>query len=716
MSIEQALEIRNGIPGIIVAPILLPRLGLKVGDELTLGDKIFEIRAQIVVEPDAGSSTFSLGPRVMTYTSSLQNSGLLKTGTVFRTNYAMRLKPGIDLEAVKSLFTDYFTGNGMRWRDRRDAAPGISSFVERISSFLLLVSLAGLTIGGLGIANSVNSFMSTKETTIATFKTLGATQRVIFLIYLSQILVFTGLGIVLGTFLGACVAFIIGPLISETIALPLKLSLHPKPFLEATAYGILVSLIFSIFPLEKAVSQKVASLYRNRTENTKLLTLNFMSVTVFVCVAVILCIPAMSSPFPLVSVGFAAGFFCCLVIILVASFFILKISKKIAQLKILKGWIAIKLAFSAIGNSGHENRSILLSMGLALTIITTIGQIDKNLQRALTEDLPSRAPAYFLIDIQNHQKQSLIELLDLNPQVEKIRTAPMLRGLITEINDTPLSELKIDHWALRGDRGVTYQSSPTPETKLISGEWWPEKYTGHPQISFSFNEAQEIGLNLGDKITLNLMGRDLTGEITSFRDVDFSTMGINFLMVFNPGALELAPHSHIATVYANKTAEAQLSRSIANSFPNITAVPVRETILTIKKIINSLADTMKWGALITILMGFAVIIGTAAASERNRMREAAILKTLGATRIKILTTFALRSSILGAFAGILAVTLGTLASWSTVKFVMASQYSFDPISASIIIITGILTNLISGFVFSVNATQVNPAKMLRFIG
>ncbi len=294
----------------------------------------------------------------------------------------------------------------------------------------------------------------------------------------------------------------------------------------------------------------------------------------------------------------------------------------------------------------------------------------------------------------------------------------MLRGIITRINGQNArtyvqSQTGEGHWALRGDRGVTYAATPPDGTRITEGDWWPEDYAGPPLVSFAEEEALEMGLKLGDEITVNILGRDLTATIASLRVVEFRDMGINFLMIMNPGALAGAPHTHIATVYSEPEAEVPLLRKLAEMYPNITAIRVRDAIARVSEALEGLSAATRYGAAATLLTGFIVLIGAAAAGERRRVYEAAVLKTVGATRARILASFALRSALLGAAAGAVAILGGGLAGWGVMTFVMDSDYAFEPVSALAIVTGGALATLLAGLAFAWRPLAARPARVLR---
>jgi putative ABC transport system permease protein len=306
-----------------------------------------------------------------------------------------------------------------------------------------------------------------------------------------------------------------------------------------------------------------------------------------------------------------------------------------------------------------------------------------------------------------------MERLDNDPAVSRVDSAPMLRGVITQINGKPAAEVAGDHWVLEGDRGVTYSTDIGDNTRLLAGEWWAPDYTGPPLISFAAEEAEEMNLSLGDTLTVNILGRDITATITSFREVDFSTAGIGFVMSMNPAALSGAPHSFISTVYATPESEAAILRDLAGQFPNITAIRVGDAIARVSSVLEGLAAAVSYGAAATLLTGFLVLIGAAAAGERARTFEAAVLKTLGATRTSILQSFAIRAAVLGAAAGMVALLTGILGGWAVSTFVMETSYEVIWSNALGIILGGILATLLSGLAFAWRPLLARPAQVLR---
>lgn len=289
----------------------------------------------------------------------------------------------------------------------------------------------------------------------------------------------------------------------------------------------------------------------------------------------------------------------------------------------------------------------------------------------------------------------------------------MLRGVIGRINGRPAAEVAGPHWVLNGDRGISYAATPPPGTTLTEGAWWPADYAGPPQMSFSEEEGRELGLRLGDRLTVNVLGRDITATITSFRKVAFQTMGINFVMIVDLASLAGAPHTHIATASATPEAEGPLLRAIADAYPNVTAIGVRTAIAQVATTLDGIAVATGVAASLTLLTGLLVLIGTAAGGTRARTREAAILKTIGATRTRILASFALRAALTGAAAGFVAIVAGMIAGFAVMRFVFDAAYAPDPARAVLIVAVGALTNLAAGLLFAARPLAIRPARVLR---
>ncbi len=711
MPIADAFKGANGLPGGVMERILADRLALKPGDTFKLGNQDFVLSAILAAYPDNASGGFGLGPRSLVLTRDLANSGLIAEGTLFSTNYRLTLPPGSDLAALSAEAEAKWRDTGMRWRDSRKGASGTERFVDRIGSFLILVGLSGLAVGGVGVSAAVRAYLAGKTGVIATLRTLGATRRIIFLTYFLQIGALTLVGIALGLILGAGVPLLFAPLIAASLPIPAEFALYPRPLFEAGLYGLLSALIFTLWPLARTEDIRAATLFRDAFATGRALpSLRYLIATAML-IAALLGAAVWFSGTMWLTLWTAGGITGALILLTLAALVIRWIARR--SRIVARGRPALRLALGAIGARGGEATSVVLSLGLGLAVLAAVGQIDGNLRAAFQSELPKVAPSYFFVDIQPDQIDGFKARLANDPAVTKVQAAPMLRGIITQINGQDAQTYAKGHWVVQGDRGVTYSADLPEDTTLTEGDWWPADYAGPPLVSFSAEEGKEIGLKLGDTITVNILGRDITATIASFREVHFETAGIGFVMVMDPAALQGAPHSWISTVYAKPEGEAKILRDLSNAYPNITAIAIRDAIDQISTLVEGITAAVRYGAAATLLTGFLVLIGAAAAGEQGRTFEAAVLKTLGATRARILSSFALRAGLLGAAAGIVALGAGILGGWAVSHYIMENDYIVIWSNALWIILGGIAASMLAGLGFALRSLQAKPAQVLR---
>ncbi|WP_375254444.1 ABC transporter permease [Yoonia sp.] len=707
MPLSVALADKGGV----MERVLVDRLGLAPGDTFRLGEQAFTLRAILDRYPDNAAAGFGLGPRTIVLTEDLGNSGLLMEGTLFSTQYRLDLPPGSDLDALRDTAESQFSNSGLRWRDSRRGAGGTAQFVDRIGAFLILVGLSGLAVGGVGVSAAVRAYLAGKTGVIATLKTLGATRATIFQTYFIQVGVLSIIGVILGLVLGAGLPVIFAPLMEARLPVPAIFTIYPAPLMEAAIYGLLAALVFTLWPLAKTEDIRAATLFRDAFSASAVLPpLRYLSAIVALLAMLIVAASWFSNTLFL-TLWTAGGIAGALAILMLAALLIRWIARRLRTSA--RGRPALRLALGAIGARGGEATSVVLSLGLGLTVLATVGQIDGNLRQAFANDLPEVAPSYFFVDIQPDQIAGFQERLDADSAVSRVEAAPMLRGIITRINGRPADEVAAGHWVVHGDRGITYSDAQPEGTDVTAGAWWPEGYTGPPQISFAAEEAAEMGLNLGDTLTVNVLGRDITGEVTSFRNVSWEDAGIGFVLAMNESALAGAPHSWISTVYAKEEAEAAILRDLATAYPNITAIRIRDAIDQVIELVGGISAATRYGALITLVTGFLVLIGAAAAGERARTFESAVLKTLGAQRSRIILSFTLRAAMLGFAAGTVALGAGILGGWAVSTFIMDTDYTVIWSNALLIIGGGILASTAAGLAFAWRPLAAKPAQVLR---
>ncbi|MEM7544762.1 MAG: FtsX-like permease family protein [Pseudomonadota bacterium] len=717
MPLAEALA-GGDLPGLVMERVLIDRIGLEIGDEVRLGTGQFRLMATLVAEPDSVSAGFGLGPRIIVATEALDGSGLLGEGSFYESALRIRLDADADLDGLKERFVDDTEAAGWRWRDRRNGAPGVQRFVDRMAAFLVLVGLAALAVGGVGVSSAVRSYLAEKTETIATLKTIGAPGNGVFAIYLIQIGVLTLLGVAIGLLIGSGLPALIGPAFEDVLPVPALFSIYATPMVEAAVYGTLTALLFTLWPLARTRQVRAAALFRDIAAPSRALPakrdMAFMAIVLVALVAAAL----VFSGAPVLAAWFLAGVAGALATLWLVSKGVGLVAARLARSSLPRGRPGLRLALASLGGPGGEATGAALSLGLGLTVLAAIGQVDYNMRSVISDQLPQEAPAFFFVDIQNDQLDPFLNDAKAVNGVAEIATAPMLRGVISALNGVPaaVAREQVDpaaRWVLNGDRGVSYASAPPPGAVLTAGDWWAADYDGPPLVSFSAEEGAELGLKIGDTISVNILGRDITATIANFREIDWRGMGINFLLILDPGAMAGAPHTHIATVHAAATSEAPLLREVGGAFPNVTAIRVRDAIDRVSSGLSDLAAASRWGAGAVLITGLVVLIGSAAAGQRGRSYESAILKTLGASRGRILGSFALRAGLVGAAAGLVAIGFGSAAAWAVITFVMDSPFQFHLPTALMVVLGGAAASLLAGLIFAWGPLATRPAQVLR---
>jgi putative ABC transport system permease protein len=271
-------------------------------------------------------------------------------------------------------------------------------------------------------------------------------------------------------------------------------------------------------------------------------------------------------------------------------------------------------------------------------------------------------------------------------------------------------------WVLRGDRGITYSEALPENTALTEGSWWPKDYSGEPLVSFSTEEAHALGLKIGDTVTVNVLGRNITARIANLRQVEWQSLSINFVMVFSPNTFRGAPHAWLATLTdpsATPSEEAAILKSVTNTYPTITSVRVKDAIDIVNTLVGQLATAIRAAASVALVASILVLAGALAAGNRARTHDAVVLKTLGATRAMLIRAFSYEYLILGTATAVFALLAGGAAAWFIVSRIMHLPSSFLPGVAGLTLITALVLTVGIGLIGTWRILGQKAAPVLR---
>ena len=712
-ALDAALAARDGAWGAVADPTLLDRLGLGPGDRIAVGEAEFVIRGAIEREPDRVSgNNFIFGPRLMVHRDALDSTGLLRPGSMIYTHYRVRLAEGDSLQAYVRTLNQAFPEAGWRIRSFANAAPQLAQMLERVSLFLTLVGLTALLVGGVGVTNAVKAYLDGKIATIATLKCLGAGGPSIFRTYLLQILALGGLGTAIGLMIGGVVPVLASGLVSDLLPVDVGVGVYPGILVTAGAFGLLTAFTFSLWPLARAQAVPAASLFRDLVAPQHGLP-HRQAILATVAGALALAgLAVATSSDPWLAFYFVIGAVGAVAAFQTAATLIIKGARRAGRPR----RPALRLALTNLYRPGTPTAAVMLSLGLGLTVLVAIALIEGNMQRQVTESIPEDAPAFFFVDIQPDQLDPFRAVIDDLPAAANLVTTPSLRGRISAANGVPAQQALVDPdhaWLLRGDRGVTFSDGPKADEQVVAGGWWPSGYDGPPLVSVYEDIAAAFDIGIGDRLTVNILGRDIEAEIAGIRDIDWRSLNSNFTMVFSPRPVSAAPHTVIATIAAPPSAEADILRAVADAFPNVTAVRVRDALDTVNGVFIQIGQAVRSIAAVSLVAGTLVLAGAIAAGHRRRIYESVVLKVLGATRADVLKAYMLEYGLLGLSAAGIAAMVGSAAAWAVLTYVMRVDWTFLPAAVLITAALSTAITVAAGFVGTWLALSQKAAPLLR---
>lgn len=714
--LHSALAERDGRWGAVAEQGLFDLLRLNVGDPITIGDQTYTLRGVIAREPDRTTGLASFGPRLLVAEASVEGTGLIIPGSLIRYVYRVVLPPGTNPLDWAETLEQRFPTAGLRITPASRAAPGLGETVGRLTLFLTLVGLTALLIGGIGIANAVQSFMSRKAGTIAMLKCVGAPSRLILLTYGLQTGLLALLGIAVGLVLGTLAPFALAALLESLLPVRLEPAIYPAALALGTAFGVLTTAAFALWPLLKSRRVAPARLFRDLVApagGRPTLTETAVIALLLALLALLAVVTAEQRGFAL---WFVAGVAAAFVLFFLAAHALAALAQWLTGTRLARWRPSLRLALANLCRPGAPTVSVVLSLGFGVTVLVAVAGIEANLGKTLREDLPEQAPTFFFVDIQPNQLAGFRETVAAIPGDHQLNARPMLRARIVKINGEPVREADVAEdvrWALRSERGLTFQAEPPDTGVIVAGQWWPMDYQGPPLISFHAGIAAGFGIGVGDELTFNILGREISARIANLRAINFRSIRMQFTTIFSPGTLEAAPHTILATTRTPPEQASALVRAVSAKYPNISAVRVKEALEIFDNLIRQIGNAIRVIAAVGLIAGILVLASAVAAGQQARRRDAVILKVLGATRPNVLATYLWEFGILGLGTVGIAAVIGGAASYIVVTEVMNTDWSL-PLGA--ILLTAPLAlaiTLIAGFAGVWQALGQKPAPLLR---
>jgi putative ABC transport system permease protein len=712
IGLEPALDLEKALAdgGVVVEPGLLPRLGIALGEQIRIGEATFTVRATIAREPDRLGGFVSIGPRAMIGMAELARTGVIQPGSLVQYDYRFALPTGTNAAALAADLRRSHPDAHWRPRSTRDVQPQVTRFTDRLASYLTMAALTTLLIGGVGVALAIQNYLAGKTTTIATLKCLGAHSRLIFRMYLLQVLMLAGVGIAVGLGLGQAVPWLLAAAAGRLLPIRVMVDFYPLPLLVAAACGLLTALVFAIWPLARARDVSPAGMFRallvpprRLPPAAALIGLGLSLVALGALAVAGVADRRLGTIFVAVAVAAA-------ILLVGLAFLVLRGVRLIGQ----RGSARVRIALANLHRPGAGAPGVIIALGAGLTVLTMVALLERNLAAEIELRLPERAPGVFFIDIQRDQVARFEQAVGAVEDAQILQIEPVIRGRVVRIKGVPVDQTGIKHWTLRRDRGLSYAAEQPEQTELAAGSWWPADYAGPPLVSVEDEVASAYGVGIGDRLSFNVLGRVVEAEIASLRpEIDWSQGRLDFVFLFSPGVLEAAPHTFAATVEVPKEREAALLDEMAAALPNVTPITIREVVERVGEVLGNVRIAIGVVGSVTLLSGILVLAGAVAAARRRHLYEAVVLKVLGARRSDLLRIFLIEYLGLGATAAIAGGVLGTLGAAVIVVGVMHLEWTFAPAVVLLVLLLALAITLAAGFIGTWRLLGRSAAAVLR---
>lgn len=672
--------------GALVDDALLVRLGVVVGDRVQVGETAVRIRGVIVSEPDGAGRLITLGPRVLVSRATLDAAGLIKLGSRVRYRALLRLPDTVSATAAENALASAVTDPSVRVSAFDEARPGWRRFYTQLTSYLGLVGLASMLVGGVGVAAAVRAFVARKRDTIAILKCLGATSRLLLAAYLVQAAALGLAGSLVGAVAGSALAPLVTTLLSGFVPIALEARPDAWALLRGIGIGVGLTVLIALWPLAEVRAVPPALLLRRDVDaDARRLRRRWPAALPLVAGAGALVLTqAVSVAVGLICLGAVAA---ALIVLAALAGALRVLGRRRPRLP----WLAWRQGLANLARPGGHGAGVVVALGIGVMLLVAVGLLEASLGRLLDHEQRRETPSFFFIDIQPAQREQFVGVVRQASGATPALT-PVVRARLAELGGQPVTRQLIERRRAEGHEAIWYYTrdyvltaaAELPAGNVVTaGRWWANGAAAAPQASVEEAAARHLGLGLGSRIAFDVQGVKLEAEVTSIRQVDWQTFTTNFFVILSPGALDGAPTSYVATARVAPAAETAVQDAVVAALPNVTAVPVRDVLERVGRLLDQMAVAVRAMALFAIAAGLVVMAGALGASRYQRLRESVILRTLGATRSAVARVFAVEYACLGLAAGVGGSALAAVLAWAVLTFVLEAPWVLEPLALAL---------------------------------
>jgi putative ABC transport system permease protein len=703
--------VENG--GAVVAPLLLERLSLHVGDRVKLGEREFEIRGVTKQEPGSAGG-FRLGPRVFVSRTDLEGAGLTGFGSRARRKILFRAGEGRMDELVRGLRAE-LGSNLVNVRSYRDSEESLSEQFARAENYLSLTGLVILVLGGIGVSSVTRVFVEQKRKTIAVLKCVGATGRRLTAAYLAQVLVLGAAGSLLGVVLAKLALVFVRVRFAESLPPNLSYDLQPGAVAQGLGLGLLISLLFSALPLLRIRRIKPNMLLRDAAEPEPRRWLDlWRAVVAGGVLAGLVFLASWQAGSLRVGVVFLLGLGLTALVLYGAAWLLIFAVRRARGL----GTFAVRQAINSMHRPGNQTRVIVMAVGLGAFLVMSVQSLQTSLLDEFDVARRGNLPNMYLIDVQRDQVEGVRELVEKTAG-GRAELIPTVRTRIVAVDG---KEIDLDAAGVRGERGrlgreyvVTYRPRLEYNETVVAGRFWDEMPSEEPEVSLEEGMRRTAGIDLGGTMTFDIQGRKLTARVTSFRRVDWRNSRTGFLVLFRPGALEKAPQMFVGAIDGPEAEpeRSRFQRAIVDRYPNVSVIDVADIVRGVGRILSNITLAVSFIGGFVFLSGALILVGSVAMTKFQRVYEAAVLKTLGAKRRMLLTIMLAEYGLLGLVAGVVGAVAANGLSYAVARYVFEVSWSFAPVLNVAGVAATVLLVCAVGALSSLDVLTRKPLAILR---
>jgi putative ABC transport system permease protein len=702
----------------IVSDDLLFRLGVRVGDAIRVGTQAFQIVGISKKEPDRMTTGFTLGPRVLLTREGFHRAGLDIFGSRATQRILLRVPQNVDVEQLRKDINDAFQRRA-RVIDYTEANPTLSRDMERASSFLAMVSLIALIVGGVGVATSIESHIQQRLDHIAIMKCLGGSSRRVMQVYAAQSVMLGIAGSIAGVIAGFAAQAVFPHFLAGYFDVNIDLVLSWKPIAQGMTIGLLTTLLFTLPPLLSISKIRPALIFRRNMEEVESRKrdgrlASFASI-VLIGVGIWLIAVWMSGSMRVGSY-FAGGLLISLLVLAgIAKAILLGMKRAMASVSSHVSPV-VRQGVANLYRPGTHVSAILVALGVGVMFTLTVQLLQGSLLDELRLSAPPDSPNVFLINVTEAETHDLWQLLHAQPGILDLPPAsPAVAGQLARIGGTPVEELQLSQGEQRYFRtqfALTWSEELPKATEILSGSWWPRGTTEH-LVSVEESAADTLKLKVGDTLEWSIQGTPLSARVSSIRRTDAARLGANNQFIVSPGTLNGFPVIYYGALRMQPAQVTNLQRAVFEKFPTVTVVNAADVLEIVQSVVDRISITVRFLAGFAILGGVVILASAVAGTRYRRMREVAILKTIGATRQKIVRIFSLEFFIIGLAAGVIGAALACTFSVILIHRLFHALYTIPLIPVISSTILTALIAVVAGWAASFRVLRQKPLEVLR---